>query len=379
MSRSHDCSLCGFPRALNRKLVWTTDGGIYFQTRNSDRLIFLDEGDISSIMGVAERECGENIMERLRECRRSFSREEVSSQLSGLRRFLFRRWPLAKRVVTSTFREAAFFGCGNITISDISPRKQLIIKARHPYHPHLLAGDIWGFWEGLYGVEAELSISPESELEWNITVRTTSKSKRKTAPVEHPKRPDRDYNLEVCEKCKLPRFYWDLRWDSELGTIYEAGSHRHLTITSVEGWRRVIGVIRNSLGDGFHSSIGAALPERAASDFALLKGDNYKTAYRNFFLGLSFLGWGRPQSVSRKPFLIDVDIIGVPFPQLLAWKMAGVFEALESEPAEIQHEKNGESQWSYLVSPHLNGVFLEIERMKPERGDPIYPRPILPY
>ena len=91
--------------------------------------------------------------------------------MTGLRRLLLRHWPLARRVVKSVFREAAFFGCGNIVISKMRPRKELVVKARHPYHPHLMAGDIWGFWEGLFGVEALLSLSAASEHEWDITVR----------------------------------------------------------------------------------------------------------------------------------------------------------------------------------------------------------------
>ncbi|MFW6113537.1 MAG: hypothetical protein ACOC78_01280, partial [Actinomycetota bacterium] len=277
MSRNGLCPSCGLPRSLNRKLVWTADGGIYFQTRNSDRLIFLGEGEISTIIGVAVDRCGDDLLKRLRECRRVFTRGDTASQLSGIRRTLFKRWPMTKQVINAAFKEAAFFGCGDINIFDISPRKHLIIKARHPYHPHLLAGDVWGFWEALYGVEAELSISSTSELEWDITVRTLAKSSRKTDFQKHSRRPDRDFTLEVCDQCKLPRFAWELRWDTELGTIYEAVSHRHLTLTSVLGWSRVIKEIRDSLGKDFYSSLGSALPERASAEFRLLKGDNYKT------------------------------------------------------------------------------------------------------
>jgi hypothetical protein len=379
MASDDNCSLCGLPRSLSRKLVWTTDGGLYFQTRRSDRLIFLEEEDISTILDEGIKIHGHKILDTLRECRRVFTRGEINSQLTGLRRFLLRHWPLAKRVVVSSFKDAAFFGCGNITITGLKPRKHLEVKVRHPYHPHLIAGDIWGFWEGLYGVEALLSINASTEQEWEITVRTVQKNRHKSSRENLPRRPERDYSLEVCEKCHLPRFPWELRWDADLGTIYQIGTHRHMIITSARGWRQIIDEIKGSSMKELPMEIGVALAVKTAAEYGLLKGNNYKTAYRHFFLGLPFLGWGRPRKVTRKPFLIDAEMDGVPFPQLLAWKMAGVYEAMEHEPADIEQLQTGDMGWQYLIGPRLDGTFLEIERMVPEPGQPSYPRPIFPF
>jgi hypothetical protein len=379
MKGDDNCPLCGLPRSLNRKLVWTTDGGLYFQTKHSDRLIFLEEEDISTILDEGIKIHGYKILDTLRERRRAFTRNEIGSQMTGLRRALLRHWPLAKRVVVSAFKDAAFFGCGSITITDLKPKKHLEVKVRHPYHPHLIAGDIWGFWEGLFGVEALLSINTSSEQEWAVNVRTVQKNRQKSSREDLPRRPDRDYSLEVCEKCHLPRFPWELRWDNELGTIYQTGTHRHLVITSARGWRQIVDEIKGSAVKELPPGIGVALADKTAAEYRMLRGDNYKTAYRHFFLGLPFLGWGRPKKVSRKPFLIDADMEGVPFPQLLAWKIAGVYEALEREPADIEHLKTGTMDWRYLVSPRLDGTFLEIDRMVPEPGQPPYPRPIMPF
>lgn len=373
MPGNDNCPACGLPRSLNRKLVWTTDGGVYFQARRSDRLIFLEEVDISTLLEEGVRLRGEQLLDTLRERRRAFTRDEVASQLTRPRRFFLRHWPLAKRVVKSMFREAAFFGCGNITISKISPRKELAVKVRHPYHPHLIAGDIWGFWEGLNGVEALLSLSAQSENEWDITVRTVAKKRSRPEHKRLPRRPSRDYGLEVCEKCRLPLFPWELRWDTDLGTIYQPGTHRHMIITSSRGWQLIVDEIKGSKEGGLPQSLGAALAGKAAAEYRQLKGDNYKAAYRNFFLGLPFLGWGKPKKVSRKPFLIDAEMDGVPFPQLLAWRIAGLYEALEKEPADIKHLKDGDSGWRYLIGPRLEGTFLEIERMVPEPGRFILP------
>jgi len=373
MPGGDDCPVCGLPRSLNRKLVWTTDGGIYFQAKRSERLIFLEEEDIGALLEEGIKLRGDQLLDTLRERRRAFTREEITSQLTGLRRFLLRRWPLAKRMVKSSFAEAAFFGCGNIVISKIRPRKELVVKARHPYHPHLMAGDIWGFWEGFFGVEALLSFSPASEHEWDITVRTEGRKRRRATRERAPRRPKRDYSLEVCEKCRLPIFPWPLRWDAELGTIYEAGTHRHMMVTSAAGWQEVIDEVKESKDGALPAAVGAALAAKAASEYRQLKGDNYKTAYRHFFLSLPFLGWGKPARVTRRPFLIEAEIEGVPFPQFLAWKIAGVFEALEREPADIKHLKVGDGVWKYFIGPRLEGNFLEIQRMLPEEGRFILP------
>jgi hypothetical protein len=373
MAGYEPCPSCGMPRSLNRKLVWTTDGGIYFQARRSDRLIFLEEDDISALLDEGVKVRGEQLLDTLRECRRAFTREEVASQLTRIRRALLRHWPLAKRVVRSVLKEAAVFGCGNIAVSSIKPRKELVVTIRHPYNPHLMAGDIWGFWEGLNGVDALLSLSASSEYEWDITIRTVARKRGKSERKKAPRRPQRDYGLEVCEKCRLPRFPWELRWDTELGTIYQSGTHRHMIITSVRGWRLVVDEVKGGREGGLSSALGAALADKAADEYRLLRGDNYKRAYRNFFMSLPFLGWGKPQKVSRKPFLIEAEMQGVPFPKLLAWKIAGVYEGLEREAADIKHEDTGDSGWRYLIGPRLEGTFLEIERMIPEEGRLILP------
>jgi hypothetical protein len=373
MPGNDECPVCGLPRSLNRKLVWTTDGGIYFQAKRSERLIFLDEEYINALLDEGVKLRGEQLLDTMRECRRAFTREGIESQMTGLRRLLLRHWPLARRLVRSAFEEAAFFGCGNIDIVSMKPRKELVIKARHPYHPHLLAGDVWGFWEGLFGVEALLSLSAASENEWDITIRSVGRRRRSSGRERPPRRPQRDYSLEVCEKCHMPVFPWKLRWDTELGTIYETGTHRHIMITSAAGWQRVVDEVKGSKEGSLPPSVGEALAARAAAEYRLLKGDNYKTAYRHFFLSLPFLGWGKPNKVTRKPFLIEAEIEGAPFPQFLAWKIAGVFEALEHEPADIQQLKTGDDTWKYLIGPRIEGTFLEIERMLPREGGFILP------
>jgi hypothetical protein len=379
MSRRENCPACGLPRSLNRKLIWTTDGGIYFQSKHSDRLLFLEEEDVSTIIGEAVKLRGDDILDRLRDVRRDFTRAAVSSQIAGMRRAFFRHWPLAKRIVRSAFQDAAFFGCGDINISKISPRKQMIVKARHPYHPHLLAGDIWGFWEGLYGVEAELALNAPSDLECDITVTTKQKRKRKASEDKTPERPKRDYDLEVCEKCHIPLFPWELRWDTELGTIYLAGTHRHMTITSAQGWRLILNEIKRTMGEEYPAIMSEALSEKATAKYRLIKDDNYKTAYRHFFLGLPFLGWGKPSKVARKPFLVEADMEGVPFPQLLAWKIEGAYQALENEPGDMEYYKTGSEKWQYLIGPRLDGTFLEIDKFKPTGIQNTYPRPFLTF
>ncbi len=367
------CPVCGLPRALNRKLVWTTDGGIYFQSKRSDRLLFIEEEDVRALLDEGVRLRGGQLLDTLRERRRAFTREEVESQTSGPRRLLLRHWPLAGRVVKSALQEAAFFGSGNIVISRIKPRKELVVKVRHPYHPHLMAGDIWGFWEGLFGVEALLSLSGASEHEWDVTVRAVGRRRRHAGRTKAPRRPKRDYGLEVCGKCRVPSFPWELRWDTELGTIYQAGTHRHMMITSAAGWQMVVDEVKGSKEGALPADMGAALAAKTAAEYRVLRGDNYKTAYRHFFLSLPFLGWGKPVRVSRKPFLIEAEIEGAPFPQLLAWKIAGVFEALEREPADTEHVKSGDTAWRYLIGPRLEGTFMEIRRMLPEEGRFILP------
>ncbi|NPV58875.1 MAG: hypothetical protein HPY75_04330 [Actinobacteria bacterium] len=367
------CPACGLPRWLNRKLVWTTDGGIYFRARRSERLVFLDEKEISALVEEGVRLRGEQLLDTLRERRREFTRAEVSTQMTPLRRAFLRRRPFARKFVKLALGEASLLGCGNLEVTSLKPGKEMELKARHPYHPQLLAGDIWGFWEGLFGVEALLSLNPTSQYDWEITVKTIARKKHHAERETLPRRPQRDYDLEVCEKCRLPRFTWELRWDEELGTIYRAGSHRHMIITSARGWQVVLEEIAGNREGELPPVACEALAALSSAEYGTLKGGNYKTAYRNFFLGLPFLGWGKPKRVSRKPFLIEAEMEGVPFPQLLAWKMAGLFEALEGEPADIKYLREGDNGRRYLIGPRLEGNFLEIERMVPEPGRFVLP------
>jgi len=185
------CSLCGFPRSIRQKLVWAADGGLYLPARRSERLIMLEQEEISTLLAEGTRLRGEELLPTLRERRREFSREQVASQVRGLRRFLLRHRPMVKGAIKAAFGEASYYGCGNISVTRLHPGKEMELKARHPYHPHLLAGDMWGFWEGLFGVEALLFLNRVSEGEWSIVVKTVGKAKSRLAGERPPRRPER--------------------------------------------------------------------------------------------------------------------------------------------------------------------------------------------
>lgn len=367
------CKTCGLPRPLNRKLVWAKNGGLYLRSRRSERLVFLSEEDISTVMREGVRMRGEEVLDTLCEARRSFTRERVASQLGSLRGTFLRHRPLAKRIIRDAFREAAYYGCGKIDVSRLKPGKEISVSVRRPYHPHLLAGDIWGFWEGFFGVEALFSLEQASETEWTITVRTVGRRRTESKSEPPPRRPERDYDLDVCENCRLPSFAYELRWDPDLGTIYHPGTHLHLVITAVEGWKRVIAEINGSHTVELPPGMGEALEASAAREFSFQRESNYKTAYRNFFLGLPLLGWGKPRRVIRKPFLMEAQIEDVPFPRLLACKIAGAFRVLEGEAAEIDCFQEGDTVWRYIVGPRLEGNFLSPSALF--RGDVLRSHP----
>ena len=228
-------------------------------------------------------------------------------------------------------------------------------------------------------MEAELAINVTSDKECDITVTTKNKRKRKASEDKTPERPKRDYDLEVCTKCHLPLFPWELRWDTELGTIYLAGTHRHMTITSAQGWRLIVNEIKRTMGEEYLAIMSGALSEKAAVKYRLIKDENYKTAYRHFFLGLPFLGWGKPVKVARKPFLVEADMEGVPFPQLLAWKIEGAYQALENEAGDMEYYKTGSQKWQYLIGPNLEGTIIEIDKLKPVGIQNTYPHPFLTF
>ncbi|MBC7252688.1 MAG: hypothetical protein H5T72_01785 [Actinobacteria bacterium] len=379
MSDSQNCPSCGLPLALNRRLVWAEDGGIYFREKRSDRLIFLEHEEISLILTEGVKLRGEELLDTLREKRRSFTRSEILSQLGRARRRLLARRPWAARLIREALREAAFYGSGNLSVTALKPRREMKVKVRHPYHPHLLAGDLWGFWEGLFGVEALVSMAEVSETEYEVTVKTVERRAWPQGKETPSRRPERDYDLEVCERCRLPVFPMEIRWDPDLGTIYRPNDHRRLVITSVRGWEEVLQEISGSRREELPPSLADLITTRTARAHASPPGGNYKTAYRNFFMGLPVLGWGKPKRVSRKPFLIDALIEGVPFPQLLSWKLGGVFQGLEKEVPEVEYRSRGDSTWNYLVGPRIQGPFLPVSSLAAPADLPAALRVILPF
>ncbi len=379
MGEADRCPACGLPGSLGRKLVWCEDGGVYFRDKHSERLVFLEQEEVALIVAEGVRLRGEELLDTLREKRRAFTRRSVMSQAGGLRRRVLASRLLAGRVIREALREAAFYGSGSISVTALKPGKEMRVRVRHPYHPHLLAGDLWGFWEGLFRVEALASVTAASERECEVVVKTVTRRRWEPPGELPPRRPDRDYELEVCERCRLPVFPRETRWDPDLGTIYFAAGHRRLVLTSVEGWKEVLQEINGSRRGELPSSLAEALTSRNAALHASDAGSNFKTAYRNFFMGLPVLGWGKPKRVSRKPFLIDALIEGVPFPQLLSWKLGGVFQALEREEPEVEYRKGGDSAWIYRVGPRLEGRFLPISSLLHPVDLPASMRIVLPF
>jgi hypothetical protein len=374
------CKGCGLPADLGKRMYWTSWGEIYSRPSGGERLLFLDTSWVRLLAEEARRGGGEDLMARLREYRREHTRRRAESALRGWGSFLLRRRLTGERLLRELLEELPRYGYGRFEILEFKPRKHLKLRATHPYDDLFLFADLWGMWEAAQRVKASAATEHAGAGSLVLTLKTEGREGKRNrsretcnepapSPPKAPSPLKKDEVIPLCPRCRKPLYTGRMSWDGERGTIVDERSGRRFIISPLESWKGVFLLLRQEYPQVFQSFTGrlvemSVLPGRDGG------GGDLKGAYRDFFLSLPFLGWGKPVRVVRKPFLVDAEMLATPFPDLLAAEMKGRFGSLEREEWSVEVRFSGDGRHRFIMGPSMDGPWLPLDSLLPPRSHP---------
>lgn len=375
----NECGACGLPRRLSRDLEWTEGGNIYTRFKPRRQALFLEHRELGLLVEGALARGGAELAGRLSQARRRYLRHRTYQQVEGFGSGLLRRKSLGRRAVIYALEEAKLFGLGHLTSEEVDPGKHLRLEMSHPYHPRLLADDLAGFWEGLFRVEAKISLEQKGPQSWILELTGGTEIghgllEQRNLLEKHPGK--RDRRMERCPSCGLPAALSGLSWDPSKGTIYDPGRNRYLVIMEAVGMGLLVKELRSFLGEEYGAAARAA--------FAASLNDGYsspaKTPTLEGLLGeWPALGWGEASIASRRPFLDEVDIKNPALPSFSEQKVAALRQLEEGEAMGCESVSFDEV-FRVRVGPLLSDYSMNLETLRKRFPQLLqYPQSFLPF
>ncbi|MEJ5187183.1 MAG: hypothetical protein WHT46_08900 [Candidatus Geothermincolales bacterium] len=375
---SDECRACGLPRELKKRVFWTSQGEMFSRQARGERLIFLDVNWTRYLVEEALNQGGKDLLHLLKECRREHTRKRVEATVRGWGAFLMRRRLTGRQLFDGFLEELPHYGFGRFEILEFKPRKLARLKVDDAYDDLFLVADLLGLWEATQGVRASEILEPAGKGSFSLLLKAEEKVKRVESGREDegkrsPTPLKKDDVIPLCPRCRRPRYPGRMVWNVKGGTIYDELSGRRFIISTVSSWARVFFLLKRECPPAYHAfarRLGEASRESFVSPVEDGGAKDIKAAYRDFFLSLPFLGWGRPIRVRRRPFLVEAELVGTPFPDLLAAEMRGRFGSLEREEWSVEVKASRDGGHLFVMGPSVDGIWIPLEKTLPPRSHP---------
>lgn len=368
------CKKCNLPKHISNWFYWTTRGEMFPKQPGGERLLFLDVLWIRFLAQEIRKEGGGELSRRIEEIRREHTRRRMERAIGSWGKFLLHRRFTGRKILEDILNELPRYGYGKFVIKEFGPRKLIQVRATHAYDDFFLPADLWGLWEGSQGVKASAQLERTGDGSFTLILRTVEKVKgeddRPRANQEKlPSQVKEDDIIQLCPKCRCPIYPGRMSWSEDRGILSDDSSGRRFIITPVASWVPVFSLLKKETPK-VYESFAERLAARHSSQVDYPGNKDLKAVYRDYFLSLPFLGWGKPVRVARKPFLVDAELLGIPFPEILAADMRGLFGTLENEDWSVDVRATGNGRHRFIMGPSLEGPWFHLDTSNFPRAHP---------
>ncbi len=360
------CRGCGLPKPIGKKLIWTSRGEVYPRHPGGERLLFLDASWARALAQHLKKANAEDLLQRLRGLRREHTKRKAKESIGRWAGFLLRRRVTGGHILQEILNELTFYGYGKLKIKEFKPRKLFRVKAIHAYDDFFLPSDLWGLWEGTQNVTSTMLLEKEEEGSYVLVLRTKEKVgeihealRKQNKRRELPPPVKEDEVISLCPKCHRPIYPGRMSWVKDKGILVDESTGRRFIVTPVASWALVFSTLKEE-GPQILDSFKEELANSNRSHAGPGLGKDIKAFYRDYFLSLPFLGWGKPVRVARKPFVVEAELLGTPFPEILAADMRGRFGALEREDWTVEVKTAKDGRQRFLMGPSWDGPWTSL-------------------
>lgn len=346
------CRRCGLPLRLSRRYAWPGNGVIHARTDPGMRMIIFEADYFTYAWSVFEELLGVNIADLMIRGQRAATRDYLENHIMyGWRKAAVRHLPM-RAMFDNIATELALFGFASLELIEYRRGRMLVIRVRHPFDIISIAWGAKGLVEFKEGMGSELAwkkegddyilsmiFNPEERPEEPGTLeamRYIRDAKRELSPVGRML-PPQGGKGEPCSSCGLPKALTELEWDESEGTIRRSDNGRRFIFTTGHIFLGMVRELENrtardleplimEITKNYHLRMLQGIPIRS-------RNGAYRAAARYLFAG----GFGEVQSFNCGEGYLEMTIRNPFYIPRLAGRIAGLFEYIEEEEADITY------------------------------------------
>lgn len=346
------CEGCGLPRKLSERYVWPGNGVILARNDPEMRMVIFEADYYAYVWSELERCLGVNVADAMIRGQQAATLDYLRNHiLYGWRIYAVRHLP-TRLVFEATMKEMPLLGLCRMELLSFSWRRFIALKVISPFDIISIAWGAKGLLEYANGKRSELSWRKEGE-DYILTVMLMPREGPEDAEdreaVELMREAKRELCLggdlmppgeergDNCPSCGLPLALAELEWVEEEGVIRRRDSGRRYIFTTGHILTGVIRGLERKLGLDIDPLVLQISKEFHLRD---LRGINIRTrhgAYRSAARYLMAGGFGKVLEYSYGEGHLEMTIANPFYVPRLVGRIAGLFEYLEGEEAEISY------------------------------------------
>ncbi|MHB8895697.1 MAG: hypothetical protein ACYC99_11055 [Candidatus Geothermincolia bacterium] len=338
---SRRCRDCGAPLYTRFFRRWNEDGTVTARFTEDIRLCQVETGTIAAIIDGLSEKIGYPVdliaIQGQRKAMRKMG-EEFFTMGHGALGYLSRTRLVSNLILKISMGVGLTVGHALPEELEYEPGRLFKVRVRKPYCWQLIVGDVWGGFEALHNVTAEVRYAVEGEsllirvekvgegMVWDDPSRLQL---RRMGRINH------SAGYERCARCGVPlEVSRRTEWDAENGMVFNRTTGRREATIMVEPLAAMLRELESELGDEIPKMVqeivtdytARGIPARAA---AAMRSDGYRCTLDK----LRTSGMGYPASVEMRRGALTVRIDNPFSGVLLAGIVAGMYAAVEGTKA----------------------------------------------
>jgi hypothetical protein len=345
------CEKCGLPLRLSRGYVWPGNGAIFAKHDPEMRMCIFEDGYYPFVWSELENRLGISIADAMIRGQQASTREYLENNiLYGWRRRLLRWLPLMP-FIQRIADETSLFGFGNVQVVKYERGTALVIKVRNPFDIISLAWGIKGLVDFVEDSGSDLAWYEEGG-EYTISVILRPKSGSDQVVDESARRAlktardelsfggeylaHQGEKFERCPLCGVPAGLAELEWREEDGAIYSAEGTRFIFTSG----HVVVCVARDlelRTGRELDSFLMQTTRLWQLRELQKSRFSSRAEAYNTMASRLRVFGFGDVWEISYGEGYLDVLISNPLHVPRIVGRVAGLFEYVEGEEAEVKY------------------------------------------
>jgi len=337
---------------MSKGYVWPGNGIILARNDPTMRMHVVEADLYSHVWSELEERLDVNISDAMIRGQRASNQDYLENNIIyGWRRFAAQHLPLPimfKRIAN----EIILFGFGSIELLEYRRKKILVMKVKHSFDIISLAWGAKGVIEFAENMGSELAwrhegddiilsiqLMPREEgaEEIDLEAKRQIRDAKRELSLAGRQLPPQGNKGDPCPSCGLPVTLTEMEWRDDEGTIYQRGGNRRFVFTTGHILVAVIRSLESRLGRDLEPLLVKIIKDYHLRSFQGMPIRTRHSAYRAAARYILAGGFGEVRDFNCGEGYLEMTIANPFYPPRLVGRIAGLFEYVEDEEADINY------------------------------------------